>query len=182
MRPCEGTNAVCSCSSTPAIEFDRVVSNATVLVRREFACLEMPAQKIGNNRDEQQDLANRDDPSEQVGWCSGVAITLWRFACDSRQCVHCVSRKGAFNRSRERATHWAGDGHQHTARQVAASAKCARRVGRSFGSGVVQIANETAGVHWRDVRQQAPQTLHHFRWDFPIHSPAEIRRLRTPAQ
>ena len=45
----------------------------------------LAAQKIENNRDDQQDLANRDDPSEQVPWCSGVAIALWRFACDSRQ-------------------------------------------------------------------------------------------------
>ena len=142
----------------------------------------LAAQKIENNRDEQQDLANRDDPSEQVPWCSGVAIALWRFACDSRQCVHCVSRKGAFNRSRERATHWAGDGHRYTARQVAARAMRARYVGLSFGSGVVQISNGTAGVHWRDVRQQVPQTLHHLRRDSPIHSPAEIRRRRTPAQ
>ena len=45
----------------------------------------LAAQKIGNNRDDRQELGNRDDPSEQVGWCSGVAIALWRFACDSRQ-------------------------------------------------------------------------------------------------
>ena len=167
-----------SCSSAVVTELDPVMINASVLVWREFAC-----QELVNIREGRQDLANHAvvPPGKST---DRVALQSLRGDLHTTTVngLHHVERTDAFNTSMEQAVHLAGDGHGHTAQQAAARAMCARRVGPSFESGVVRIANAIAAVRWRGARRRLPLSLHHFPAVIPIHSPVVTRRRQRLAR